>query len=687
MILEILIWLFLLESISFVSLPFTYFLFNKLKDKGYAFSKVIGILILCFVSWYLSFLIKYEISIILSLTLLITLNLFLIKKIKLGFDKKIVKINEAVFVISFVAFSVIRSFTPAVEGLEKLFDISIINGIMQSEKMPPNDPWFAGHKINYYYFGHFIVSTLTKISFLPSYVTFNLSLAMIYSILAVEIFSILFNITGRIKFGFIGIFLFLFISNLLGFLQILTFIKPSLVEFFSNNFNIKYAMTCCHNPEQNFFQFLLSFPVWPSTRVIPDTINEFPYANFLFGEVHSHILSLPVQLLFISTLFCIYTSKNHKKFLILFSSLLLSILYITNSWDLLNYFLLFSTIIIVLFFEKKINLKNLLYYLFLFLFMFAIFSLPQILTIKKKVNFGITNEKSNIFQELILFPVFIYSIIYYSIGLMKRNEIYKILFIVLFSIVLYFLTNIQLIILLLPLISLILLNITHKKNKFIDILILFGCFIMLFTEIFYIDSRYNTVFKFYYHIWIFWSIAAATIIQKLSKEKTFTLILLILIFLSLPMTIFATIDRINQGLNEGMSLNGIKYMEKYHKDDYNLLTWARKNINKNEIILEASGDAFTYSSIFSSYTGFQTLVGWSNHVGIHHEIWPEERISDIKTIYETSNETLAKELIEKYNISYVFVGSVELAKYPNISLEKFGKPIFVSGNEFIFKVK
>ena len=153
------------------------------------------------------------------------------------------------------------------------------------------------------------------------------------------------------------------------------------------------------------------------------------------------------------------------------------------------------------------------------------------------------------------------------------------------------------------------------------------------------------------------------------------------------MTIFATMNRFNQGLNEGISLNGLKYMEKYHSDDYNLLMWARKNIKQDEVIIEAPGDAFTYSSIFSSYTGLQTLVGWSNHVGLHHEIWPEERIRDVKIIYETSNETLAKELMEKYNISYIFVGSVELSKYPNINITKFGQPIFVSGNEFIFKVK
>jgi YYY domain-containing protein len=682
MIAEMLLWLFILEVLSFANLPLTFVIFKNLKEKGYAFSKIIGLLIFSFITWYSSFLIKYNFGLVFSLLLMLFINIYILKSQRISFDKKSAKIIEIVFLSSFVVFCIIRSFTPAAEGLEKLFDMSLINGILQSEKMPPNDPWYSGHKINYYYFGHFIVATLTKISFLPSYVTFNLSLATIYSILAIEIFSITYNITEKLKFGFLGILLFLFLSNLLGFLQILTFFNPGLVSFFSDMFNIKYAMTCCHDARQNFLHFLLTFPVWSSTRVIPNTINEFPYANFMFGEVHSHILSLPIQLLLIGMLICLYKSKSYNFILIPFFSLVISAIYITNSWDAPIYFALFYAVNIILLLEKRIKFKTLLYSISLVTVGFVAFSLPYILTVNKKANFGFAVEKSNIFQELILFPVFIFSISYYY--LKKDPELF--LYILVFSSVIYFLTQIQIIVLLLPFIVFSLKAINNRENMLIHVLILLGSLVMLFPEIFFIDSRYNTVFKFYYHIWVFWSISSAFIIQDLRKDKAFITILLILIILSLPMTVFATIDRFNQGMNEGISLDGLKYMQKYHPDDYALLMWARKNINHNEIILEASGDAFTYTSIFSSYTGLQTPVGWNNHVGIHHNIWPEDRMKDVKTIYETDNQTLAFDLIKKYNISYVFVGSVELSKYSSINLTKFGDPVFSSGKEFIFEV-
>ena len=36
---------------------------------------------------------------------------------------------------------------------------------------------------------------------------------------------------------------------------------------------------------------------WPSTRVIPGTINEFPYFTFLYADLHAHMIALPFTLL------------------------------------------------------------------------------------------------------------------------------------------------------------------------------------------------------------------------------------------------------------------------------------------------------------------------------------------------------------------------------------------------------
>ncbi|MEM5793455.1 MAG: DUF2298 domain-containing protein [Candidatus Aenigmatarchaeota archaeon] len=660
------IWWLIIEIIGFITLPLSIFIFGNTNDKGYGVSKILGILLLCYFTWIISHILPYNLfTILISFSLIISIFLFLSEKVELKkFFKKNIKLittTELIFTFSFIFFTLIRAQTPAAEGLEKLFDMSLINGILRTQKMPPLDPWYSGGNINYYYFGHFIVATLTKISLLPSYVTFNLSLGMLFSFISLGTFVVCYNLTGKTSFSIFGIFLLAFLGNMLGFLQILTILQPPLNNFFIKIFNIEYAMTCCHDPHGPFWDQLFSFPVWSSTRIIPNTINEFPYASFLFGEVHAHILSIPIQLLTINLFFEIFSNKNNKKYIIiknnsikfLIISFLLGCLYFTNSWEYPTYVGLFVFTLIFNCFKSvnKISHKRIINTLGIFIiviiFSFILF-LPYHINVRKSFNYGFVKERSNIFQIIIIFPVFIY---------------------IIFS---YFIFN--------------------KKIKidFPFILTFIGLIILIFCEIFYIDSRYNTVFKFYYHIWIFWSISSSYYLSKMwsNKSKIWKITLFFLILTCCTITIFSTLDRIKIGLNYGITLDGLKYMKDYHPSDYEIIIWTIKNIKGNPIILEAPGGAFTYSSIFSTYTGLQTIVGWDNHVAIHRGQWPTERVNDVNEIYTTNNISRMIELLEKYNVSYIFIGSVEKKKYSDSDFSIFDNFELVKsfGDNKIFKV-
>jgi len=645
---EVFIWWLIVEVLGFLALPFSSYIFKNIADRGYGFSKIIGILAMGYITWVLSHILPYNlVTIGVSFVVLLSSFILLKKKVNLKdyFKKnlKIIRTTEIIFFILFLFFTIIRAQTPAAEGLEKLFDLSMINGILKSPKMPPIDPWYSGGKINYYYFGHFVVATLTKISFLPSYITFNLALGMLFALISVGTFSICYNLTKKVSFGLAGILFLVFIGNLLGFLQILTMIKPSLVHFFISTSKIEYAMTCCHNPNGPFWPQVFSLPVWSSTRIIPNTINEFPYASFLFGEVHSHILSIPFQLLFLGLLLELFSSKMDFKKLdwmkirlpvFLTISLVLGCLYFTNSWELPTYTFLFGLVLVTSLLKvNKKRMKSLMNIGIAFtltLICCFILILPYITTVKKSINYGFVNERSNLFQILIIFSVFIFIGISYFLS--KKFDL-----------------------------------------NFASILFIAGSLILVFCEIGYIDSRYNTIFKFYYHVWILWAISTTYFLSELCSRKgrIWKIILVSLVIVSCTVTVFSTIDRIKIGLENEVTLDGLDYMKRYHPDDYGMVMWARENIQGNPVILEAPGGAFTYSSIVSSNTGLQTIVGWDNHEAIHRGAWPTERVDDGNEIYNTTDVGKAINLMEKYNISYVFIGSVELGKYSEEGLEKF----------------
>ena len=66
-----------------------------------------------------------------------------------------------------------------------------------------------------------------------------------------------------------------------------------------------------------------------------------------------------------------------------------------------------------------------------------------------------------------------------------------------------------------------------------------------------------------------------------------------------------------------------------------------------------------------------------------------QRKEDVQTIYTSSNAEQIKSLIEKYKISYLFIGSCEVEKYGEINSEfltSLGKVVFRQGETMIIEV-
>ncbi len=84
---------------------------------------------------------------------------------------------------------------------------------------------------------------------------------------------------------------------------------------------------------------------WPS-RVIPNTINEFPYWSFLFADLHPHLIGIPVAVLFIGVMLAILgqyrdgTAQDRMTEVLLLGliTFLLGTLASINLWELPTYF-------------------------------------------------------------------------------------------------------------------------------------------------------------------------------------------------------------------------------------------------------------------------------------------------------------------------------------------------------------
>ena len=157
--------------------------------------------------------------------------------------------------------------------------------------------------------------------------------------------------------------------------------------------------------------------------------------------------------------------------------------------------------------------------------------------------------------------------------------------------------------------------------------------------------------------------------------------------------IVSTFTRIKD-MNAKPALDGMEYMRELDEGDYNAIKWIQENIEGTPVILEASDvdSSYTYVSRVSANTGLPTVLGWARH----EQFWgrdPEEvrtRIADVNYIYSTDNKKKALELMDKYNVSYVYIGQLERQLY-GVRIDKFEDKTYFErvylGPVTIYKVK
>jgi uncharacterized membrane protein len=102
------------------------------------------------------------------------------------------------------------------------------------------------------------------------------------------------------------------------------------------------------------------------------------------------------------------------------------------------------------------------------------------------------------------------------------------------------------------------------------------------------------------------------------------------------------------------------------------VAWLRDTADKGRIVEAVGGDYSDYGRVSSS-TGLPTVLGWPNH---EHQ-WrgstqlQDDRTEDVARIYQSNNAAEVFRLMDKYGVTYVYVGRRERANYGGIGMTDF----------------
>ncbi|MCB9077420.1 MAG: glycosyltransferase family 39 protein [Anaerolineaceae bacterium] len=330
-----LLWWLTILIIGLAALPAAFLLFNHLPDRGYGLSKSLGLLLVSYFVWMSSSLVGTRwlgntfLTAAIALLLLIASGIFLFIKYRqalltfLWERRWLILVTEALFGLVYLIFVYLRILNPDLWhpwlGGEKMLEIGFLNAIVKSAAMPPYDPFFADGIINYYYYGLFLVGVLIKLTGIQPAIAFNLAVPTLAALTGISAFSLAGNLASAataktnvhlamlraIPAGILATFFIVFMGNIEGAAQFLRNLATvSLSDFETAIPGVNTLLLAGIGLLQVLGgEGIAAYNYWDPTRVIPETINEFPFFSFLFADLHPHMIGIPVTILFLGLAF------------------------------------------------------------------------------------------------------------------------------------------------------------------------------------------------------------------------------------------------------------------------------------------------------------------------------------------------------------------------------------------------
>jgi YYY domain-containing protein len=260
----------------------------------------------------------------------------------LDVDRRAVGEVAVVFVVAFVFLATVRSVDPAIQAIggEKFLDFGLLQSLARAETLPPEDVWFAGEPVKYYYGGHLVAHLLAMLTGTPPRVAYNLALAAAYATLVAAAFELAASLAAdrglaRRPAGLLAAFLVGVASNLYTTVRLVVGWLPSGLA--------RDLAIAANVPLDQLTVTPGSFFYWDASRVIPGTVTEFPLFGFLNGDLHAHMTGTPFFLLGVALAAAYYrtpAAERRRRLALAFGAvpLVASFGAVANTWSYPSYF-------------------------------------------------------------------------------------------------------------------------------------------------------------------------------------------------------------------------------------------------------------------------------------------------------------------------------------------------------------
>lgn len=596
---------------------------------------------------------------------------------------------EVAFFAGFVLFTTLRALNPEIFWGEKPMDFSILNILVRTPTLPASDPWFAGAPLGYYTFGQEMVALLTMLTGISTRYTFNLAFGFLGGALLAGAWSLARNWAGT-RAAAIAATVFVGIAgNLAG-----------LREWLVNQ------------PARHEARHLDWHYFWATSRVIPGTIQEFPFWSLTFADLHAHVFAFPLFLVVATCALSLvrrHTEARPRSLAIAGGSVALGAAAaaqaLTNAWDvpfLAGLIVLVAIVCAVA--HGRPTLGRLLRAAATLVVSggtAVLLVLPLWVRGGGAPGRGRNAEPAALGADILThFGLFAFLLVVWWLVTAARRFAARtgspwlaaggatllglvLAFLAFRAPDVFYAVAIVLFLLAAAVFK------TEPEDRLACGFVATALFLILFCQRFYIYDRMNTYFKLYLEAWLLFALAAAVLVFG-RREKPGSIARWPLVlrgaFLALLAAAFFTTATDARGavyLNRaslpdgvrpyGWTLDGLAYRKIWRPGEYQAVMWLRSEVPGTPVVLEAHGPSYQEFGRISMLTGLPTVLGWDYHVQQRGNppVEIEARREAVQQIYSSPKGAEVEGLLRRYHVGYVYVGALERKAYPIGGLKKF----------------
>jgi YYY domain-containing protein len=648
----------------------------------------------------------------------------------------------AAFLAAFLLFAAVRALDPAVHaaGGEKFLDYGLMKSITLADTLPPEDIWFAGRPVRYYYGGLLSVTAFADAIGVPVRYAYNLGLATCFGALAAGAYGVGSAIaahSGR-STRLAGVLAAAFVC-LAGFpatpVRLLAGLLPA--DLVAEQAEFLFAAIRVGDPQQTATS-LDAWHYWIARYVIPSTITVTPLWSYLNGDLHAHVIAPVFLLPAVGVAFASWRARSPRRALALLAVLagFAGALAITSTWSLPTAAGL-AALAVALADRHPASLLpepvrdrvpgsgasgEVARYLLggasgvavglggaAFAAPFFLFRAPE--------NSGLAflPPASPLAPFLLAWGGFT---VLFAAHLARRldwstRRVAAVLAASAAAAGVGVLAGLGSAVLLAALLALAWYARRTDRAGFVAILAVAGAGILLVGELAYAKvwphdpnaPRWNTVFKLSMQVAVLWGVgagaAAAARLEpvlarvsgaaaRVSRADTAGAVVAVLVVLSaMTFPAVALADHFGGAPREprDATLDATEFVDDHHPDEADAFDWLRSNVDGQPTVLTTVGDPiYNWMNAPSVFTGYPTVAGWIHEKGYRGEAAFVDRADDVRLVFEGDHRVQAL-LYDKYDIDYVYYGPVERERYPDA---EFGGPgverVYRNGDVTIYRV-